>query len=131
MWQRAQRCRREPSHTEIQDDEERSPESKKVQDDLADRAGNLADEQMRRAIQRQVGATRADWTDATDPDVPMEEPTSSESREPSNEAETPPPSKVKTVKTVKRWRMCLVQNKKSPMKRYPDGSVLYTAEQFE
>lgn len=44
----------------------RDEASMKTQTELASRVDALVEDQMQEAIERQVGATRADWTDASD-----------------------------------------------------------------
>jgi len=103
-----------------------NPQSKKVQDDVAKRFKDLAEEQMMDAIQRQVGATRADWTDAADPD--MESKTKEQTEEPTAEKEkdtSPPPPREEKKESRNPGRG------HAPSKRFPDGSVLYTSDQFD
>ena len=63
-----------------------SDESVKVQEDLAGRMGKIADDQMTDAMQRQVGATPANWTEEDEATDAPDDPSSDEQEEAKTDA---------------------------------------------
>lgn len=72
-------------------------ESTKTQKELASRVEEMSKEQVKQAIARQVGATRADWNDAANSD---EETSKAELSKPSAAEEEPKPSSEPGSETI-------------------------------